>query len=84
MYSPVVVSVFIVFVSVVDLATNERLSLGQLFCAFVRLPERELIILGIAADDEIAHLRHRRFAHADFAAKFLDLAAAVSTDGTAT
>src|SRR4029453_17112549 len=48
-------------------------SLGQLFCVFVHLPDSKRIALRVLADGEITHLRDGRFRHANFAAEFLDL-----------
>jgi len=52
--------------------TNELPAFGQLFRVWVALPNTERIALGILADGEVAHLRHRRFSHADFPAQFGD------------
>jgi hypothetical protein len=40
---------------------------------FRLLPRSKLIVLGVVTDDEVAHVRHGRFAHTDFATQFLNL-----------
>src|SRR5947208_13669343 len=52
--------------------TNELPAFGQLFRVWVTLPNTKRIALGILADGVVAHLRHRRFSHADFPAPFVD------------
>src|SRR5271165_4539972 len=49
------------------------LSSGHLLGVLDPLPKGERVILGVLADDEIAHLGHFGFGHADLAAEFLDL-----------
>ena len=49
------------------------LSSGHLLSVLVPLPEGERVILRVLADDEVAHLGHCGFGHADLAAEFLDL-----------
>src|SRR5437016_11469135 len=45
----------------------------RLPCSFVHFPEGERVVLRVLANNEVAHLRHRRFGQADLAAEFLDL-----------
>jgi hypothetical protein len=48
------------------------LFVGTLFRALVVFPESEHVVLGVLAEDEVAHLRHGCFGHADLAPKFLN------------